>query len=81
MGKTFAEIIDCLLDGDKVRRQEWENDGTYLFIQDEKLMIFKPDDKRLHPLIVSTGDLLGLDWIVIDDPSPVKLVRAASSIQ
>ena len=64
---SFAEVIDNLLAGRKIRRQEWPNDGTYLVIQDEKLMIFKPEDNQLHPLTISTGDLLGTDWIVIGD--------------
>ena len=62
---TFAEIIDDLLDGKKVKRQEWIDDGTYLVIENEKLMIFRPDDQKFHPLIVTTGDLLGTDWIVM----------------
>jgi len=64
---SFTEIIDSLLAGNKVRRQEWGNDGTYLVIENEKLMIFKPEDKQLHPLIISTGDLLGEDWIIVGD--------------
>ena len=75
MGKTFAEIVDCLLDGDKVRRQEWEDDETYIVIREEKLMIFKPEDKKFHPLIVSIGDLLGLDWIVVENKKSIELVK------
>ncbi len=62
--KSFAEIIDNLLDGKKVRRQEWINDKTHLAMKDEKLMIFDPQDNLYHPLTVSRGDFLGTDWIV-----------------
>ena len=62
---SFAEAMDALLDGKKVRRQEWPDDGTYLVMRDEKVMIFKLEDKRLHPLTISSGDILGTDWVVI----------------
>ncbi len=61
--------FDALLQGKKVRRQEWPDDGTYLAIRDEKVMIFTPDDKTFHPLILSTGDLIGTDWVVISQNS------------
>jgi hypothetical protein len=61
----FTKAVDRLLDGDKVRRQEWSDDGTYIIIDDEKIKIFTPEDKGLHPLVVSTGDLLGTDWVVV----------------
>ena len=65
----FTGILNFLLDGKKVRRQEWPDDGTHLAIRDEKVMIFKPDSKTFHPLILSTGDLTGIDWVVISQNS------------
>lgn len=60
----FADIIEDLLEGHRFRRFEWPQDGSYICIRDEKMMIFKAEDKMLHPLILSSGDLLGDDWEV-----------------
>lgn len=61
---NFAEAMEALLDDKKVRRQEWPEDGTYLFIKNEQVTIFKPEDKLFHPLIISSGDILGTDWVI-----------------
>ncbi len=60
----FADIIDDLLECDRFHRLEWPQDGTYICIRDDKLMIFKPEDKTFHPLILSVGDRMGDDWEV-----------------
>ncbi len=62
---TFQEGLESAMGGKKIRREEWEDDGTYLAMADNKLMIFKPDDEKLHPLIVSTEDIKADDWISI----------------
>ena len=62
---NFAEALDHLLANEKIRRKEWTDDGIYLVMADDKIMIFKPEDDMLHPLIVSRGDLLATDWSVI----------------
>ena len=63
-GSTFRHCVEFLLSGRRMRRQEWPDDGTYVTMRDEKLMIFKPETKTFHPLILSTGDMSGEDWIV-----------------
>ena len=65
----FSGALDALLSDEKVRRIEWPDDGTYLVIADDKIMIFKTEDDMLHPLMVSRGDLLGTDWVVIKKES------------
>jgi hypothetical protein len=47
------------------RRLEWPENGEYLVMHEEKVMLFKPEDNKLHPLIVSKGDILGTDWVII----------------
>ena len=59
---SFSKALHRLLIGDRVRREEWPDDGTYVIIHDETLMIYKPEDEMLHPLILKTGDLTGEDW-------------------
>ena len=60
----FGACLEVLLLGKKCRRMEWST-GDYIVISDEKLLIFKPEDKRLHPLTVSTGDMTAEDWVVV----------------
>lgn len=62
---TFSEIIDELIDGKKFRRKSWTGEGIFISIRDEQLKIYSPVDKTVRALIVSTGDLLGEDWVVI----------------
>jgi len=64
-GSTFRHCVEFLLGGRKMRRQEWPDDGTYVVMRDEKLMIYKPETKSFHSLILSTGDMSGEDWVVI----------------
>ncbi len=66
---NITDAFKALLDGKKVRRQEWPDNGTHLIMRDERVMIFDPDDKKLHPLILSAGDILGTDWVVISQNS------------
>ena len=61
----FTSIIHELVDGKNVRRLEWEDKDIFLTIEDEKLMIFLTNDKKLHPLIVSLGDIVGEDLVVV----------------
>jgi len=63
---NFKGTIDSLIGGKKVRRIDWPDDGTYIAINNEALMIYKPEIKKFAPLIVSMGDLLGDDWIAVN---------------
>jgi hypothetical protein len=56
-----------MIKGGKFRRLEWEDEGTYITVRDAQVMIFKTDDNMVHPLIVSEGDILGEDWVKIED--------------
>lgn len=60
----FEEIVTGLIEGNKFRRTAWPEDETHIKIVNEKLSIFKSDDKLYHPLTVSIGDLSGDDWVV-----------------
>ena len=61
---TFASCLEKLILGERCRRLTWD-DGWYITIKDDKVMIFRIDDKLLHPLTVSVGDIDGKDWIVV----------------
>ncbi len=62
---TFASCLDRLMLGERCRKLEWKDTEVYIILQDEKLMIYKTDTKKLHPLVVSTGDIVGTDWVVV----------------
>lgn len=61
---TFMVCLEKLLLGERCRGVEWEDEGVYVTIKDEKLMIFRTDDKQLHPLTVSVGDIRGM-WVIV----------------
>ncbi len=62
---TFGSCLQKLMLGERCRRVAWEDEGVYITIKDEKLMIFRTDDKVLHPLMVSVGDITGTDWVIV----------------
>ena len=64
--RTFSDSIPLLLAGKRLTRLEWNDPAIYLVMRDAKLMIFDTNDKMLHPLAVSEGDLLGTDWVVLE---------------
>lgn len=61
-GMDFTKCLELVLIGRKMRRTEWPDDGTYIVMIDDKVMIFTPEDGMVHPLIVSREDILATDW-------------------
>ena len=59
----FPEAIAALIGGAKIRREEWSDAGEFGLLKDSFLMIHRND--KLHNWIVSEGDMLALDWIII----------------
>lgn len=64
-GLSFAEAIQELTSGGRVTKAEWGTNDIYLQVVDDKLMIFKTEDNKFHPLIVQHADMAGTDWIVL----------------
>ena len=62
---NFATALEQMVDGKRVRRLEWEDEGVYLVFDKEMLAIFKTEDRVLHPLLVSTGDVVAEDWVIV----------------
>lgn len=68
--ETPATVMDWadaqreLIQGKKITRQSWAN-GDTVFLYAGVLHIQKGDDKTLHRLIVSDGDMFGEDWTVV----------------
>ena len=62
---TFSEAINVVLQGGVVRRLEWTDSKVVVRIIGDTLAIFLNEDKDnpYDPLIVTTGDMLGKDWV------------------
>jgi len=58
----FAAALNQMLQGRTARREGWENQEIFLAIKDDFLVIYDPQDKEWHPLIVSVGDIVADDW-------------------
>ena len=63
-----------LLDGKEVRRLDWEDEKVRLKIINEKLMIFDLEDELWHPLIVSSGDIAGTDWVIVKEGTQLEVI-------
>ncbi len=61
---TFPDAIESLIyEGKKIARLEWP-EGEYGVLKDAFLQIYRND--KFHQWIVSEGDLLAIDWVVLD---------------
>ena len=60
----FGHALQEVVDEKKITKLEWDNKEFYGILKDGNLMLHKPDGKLYH-WIVSDGDILGTDWIVI----------------
>lgn len=60
---TFPEAMQAIIGGSRVTRQEWGSNAEYGFIKDEKLSIHTKG--KDHSWIVSSGDMMNSDWIVL----------------
>ena len=59
----FGDMLEDLAEnGGKARRKEWVDEKVFVTFVDERLAILSAEDNLLHPLTVSTGDVLGTDW-------------------
>lgn len=65
---NFPDAIREVLNGKKLTRVIWDKPETYIFLEGEFLSIHM--DGKTHQLIVSLGDMEGIDWYVIDSELP-----------
>ena len=68
---SFPEAIGALNGGKKIRRLEWADKNEYVLLKDSFLMIHRIKAGEtvpgFHTFLVSEGDLLAIDWVVIND--------------
>ena len=63
----FPAAMQAVIDGKKITKLEWGNEKEYGWLHDGFLKIHhagQPDDKH-DRWIISDGDLLGHDWVII----------------
>lgn len=60
---SFPDAIHALIGGASIRRAEWEDPTEYGILKDSFLMIHR--NGKFHTWIVSEGDLLATDWIIL----------------
>jgi hypothetical protein len=61
----FAEAIQAIIDRKKITKLEWDNPELYGQLRDGYLMIHLADG--WHRWLVSDGDLMGIDWVILRD--------------
>jgi hypothetical protein len=74
---NFSSAIREIIVGKKLTKLEWNNKDIYIFLKDAQLKI-KLGDGSIVSLIVSEGDMVGSDWVVIDEPEAVQFSTGAS---
>jgi hypothetical protein len=61
----FPDALRKVIDGKKITKLEWNDPKIYLFLDGGRLRMMK--ENTLFDLIVSDGDLLGTDWVIVED--------------
>ena len=60
----FATALKEVLNGKKIHKLEWKDEGFYGFLNEEILSLHKPDGNN-YQWIINKGDLEGTDYVVI----------------
>ena len=64
------DALRAVRDGHKITALGWGNPKIYGMLQDIRLMILL-EDGLLHPWIISEGDMLRTDWVIVPDSASV----------
>lgn len=60
---SFSRAIESLIGGKKIRRAEWSDEQEYCLLENNYLSIHR--NGKFHAWIISEGDLMAKDWMVI----------------
>lgn len=65
---TLPKALEEVIDGKKITRVAWTKMGVkdYCFLNGEFLSIYKEETDKIYQWIINDGDLLGIDWIVLE---------------
>ena len=62
---NFPQAIQQIIKGKKITKIEWGSTEFYGILKDAHLVLHKPDG-IFYQWVITEGDLIGTDWIVID---------------
>ena len=62
---TFPEAMQAVIKGQKVAREGWEN-SDYLTLEKPGFLSLHEGNGTVSALLVSDGDMLNDDWIIIN---------------
>lgn len=78
---NFFFSLEMLRSGKKVQRLKWKK-NTYIFLNDKKMIMSNNPTyvnqvkfEGSYPYVASYDDILGDDWIIIDDTPLIKKRR------
>ena len=74
---NFPSAIREIIEGNKVTKLEWDNQEIYIFLHEGLLKIHK-EDGSIPRLIVSEADMVGTDWVTINEPVTIEADLATS---
>lgn len=64
---NFYEALKQVVEGKKVTKLEWSNNGIYGFLSNETLMLHggQVGDNQDHLWILREADIIGTDWVTL----------------
>lgn len=60
---TFYQALDKILEGERVTRLEWADEGTYCLMIDSILHI--RTENKIHQWIIHEADMIPNDWVLV----------------
>lgn len=60
---SFADALREVLNGKKMTRVAWDDTDVFIYLEGEFLSINM--NGKIHQLIVSVGDMEGIDWYAL----------------
>lgn len=67
LGDNFYDALEHVTLGGKITKKEWNSPDIYGLLEEGRLRIHKSDGKTFD-WILSDGDILGMDWIMLSTP-------------
>lgn len=64
-GMSFFKALELLAGGKKIHKLEWKDKEFYGQLKDTLVKLHKPTG-NYHDWIISEGDMVGNDWVVIE---------------
>lgn len=60
----FPAAMNELIHGKKIHKLEWKDKQYFAVLKDNRVKLHKPDG-QFYDWILSDGDVLGEDWVVV----------------